>query len=445
MEKYLVISHDIAKKIRDEQYAVGTKLPSINELAQQYACSRGTVIRAYRQLLEQNLVHVRHKSGYYSSYSPTIEEKATGYHLESGNPTVGSFHLPFAKQSLALALDHYQLESLDVGANGVSSVIAALTTSLEDVAVYTEADHVFLTMGIQQTVHALCKMTFPSGHHAILIEEPTYRFVIEALQAQPDLTIYTIKRDENGIDLTELERLFKEKSIKFFYLVPRNHNPLGTTLSLKQRKKIVALAQKYQVYLAEDDYFLDAYKTANYTPLYYLAAGKNCIYLGSFTKILPYLRIGFTILPPELQAYYMDTVNEIMHLHYYTPPLISQSMLGVLIYNQFLDKSKQMIDQDLKKKLKKIKSLTKNWDPNIAFYTGYEGYYATIRIHPSIPVTTIIKALAYKQIYVVSNQCNFFDSTHFDNSIRVSLAKISVSDIEIVYPELYATIASFAK
>lgn len=445
MEKYLEISNEIARQIHEEHYPVGTKLPSINTLAKKYDCSRGTVIRAYRQLLEQNLVHVRKKSGYYSSYSPTIEAKVDGYHLESGNPTVGSFHLPFAKQSLALALDHYQLESLDVGANGVSSVIQALTNSLEEVGVYTKSDHVFLTMGIQQTVHALCKMTFPSGHKAVLIEEPTYRFVIESLKAQPDLIVYTIKRDEEGIDLAELETLFKEKAIKFFYLVPRNHNPLGTTLSLQQRKKIVALAQKYQVYLAEDDYFLDAYKTANYTPLYYLAAGKNCIYLGSFTKILPYLRIGFTILPPELESYYIDTVNEIMHLHYYTPPLISQSMLGVLIQNQFLDKSKQMINQDLKKKLKRIKTITKNWNPELACYTGYDGYYATIRLHPTISVATIIKALAYKKIYVVSNQCNFFDSTHFDNSIRVSLAKISVSDIETVYPELYKTIASFAK
>lgn len=442
MEKYLEISNEIAQQIHEQYYPVGTKLPSINTLAHKYNCSRGTIIRAYRQLLEQNLVHVRKKSGYYSSYSPAVEAKVEGYHLESGNPTVGSFHLPFAKQSLALALDHYQLESLDVGANGVSSVIQALTRSLEDIGVYTKSDHVFLTMGIQQTVHALCKMTFPSGHKAILIEEPTYRFVIESLKAQPDLIVYTIKRDENGIDVAQLEKMFKEKAIKFFYLVPRNHNPLGTTLPLTQRKKIVQLAQKYHVYLAEDDYFLDAYATANYTPLYYLAAGSYCIYLGSFTKILPYLRIGFVSLPPELHPFYMDTVNEIMHLHYYTPPLISQSMLGVLIHNQFLDKSKQMINQDLKKKLRKIKLLTKKWDNRIAVYTGSDGYYATIRLHPKLSATCLIDTLASKHIYVVSNQANFFHAAHFDNSIRLSIAKITVDEISYVYPKIYQTIVA---
>lgn len=72
------------------------------------------------------------------------------------------------------------------------------------------------------------------------------------------------------------------------------------------------LAQKYDVYLAEDDYFLDAYYVPKYTSLYYLSSGDHCIYLRSMTKILPYLRIGFVIMPEELTAIYNRTVTEIM-------------------------------------------------------------------------------------------------------------------------------------
>ena len=440
MDKYLEISAYITQKISSGYYETGDKLPSINKLAQTYQCSRGTVIRAYRHLLDQQLVYVKNKSGYYSSYTPDVPQKITGYHLESGNPTIGSFHLPYAKQSLSLALEKYQSESLDVGVNGVSSVIKELAQALSDSGIYTREKDLFLTMGIQQTVYALCQMTFPNQRETILIEEPTYNFVIDLFSTQTNSSIYTISRSKEGFDLAQLETIFKEKQIKFFYLVPRNHNPLGTTLSINQRKKIVALAQKYDVYIAEDDYFLDAYDIPKYTSLYYLSSGNHCIYLGSLTKILPYLRIGFTIMPPELHSAYQHTVKDIMRIHYYTPPLISQSMLGVLIQNNFFEKSKQMINQDLKRKIHFAKKITASWDTNLALYTGYDGYYASIQLNEKIPVDQLIHELALQQIYTVSNRQNFFTTEHFDNSLRVSLAKISIDQVTKVYKKIYTLI-----
>lgn len=440
MDKYLQISMDLIQDISSGRYQTGDKLPSINKLAQAYHCSRGTVIRAYRHLIDQQLVYVKNKSGYYSSFTPEVPKKEQGYHLESGNPTIGSFHLPYAKQSLSLALDTYQLESLDVGVNGVSSVIKELTQALSESSIYTKEKNLFLTMGIQQTVNILCKMPFPNKREMILIEEPTYKFIIDLFLAQSNQSICTISRTKEGFDLVELETIFKYKEIKFFYLVPRNHNPLGTTLSMNQRKKIVELAKKYDVYIAEDDYFLDAYDIPKYTPLYYLSSGEQCIYLGSLTKILPYLRIGFTILPPELQLAYTQTVKEIMRIHYYTPPLISQSMLGVLIHNKFFEKSKQMINQDLKRKIRFTKKITASWDPILAIYTGYDGYYASIQLNKKISVDRLIDKLKLQQIFTVSNQHNFFIKQNFDNSLRVSLAKISVDQVSEVYQQIYATI-----
>lgn len=440
MSKYLKISEDIIKDIRSGMYKTGDKLPSINKLSKKYQCSRGTVIRAYRHLIEQQLVYVKNKSGYYSSFSPEKPKKMTGYHLESGNPTIGSFHLPYAKQSLSLALDQYQLESLDVGVNGVSSVVHELSEVLSESSIYTKEENLLLTMGIQQTINALCQMTFPNGREDILIEEPTYKFIVDLFWAKSTHSVHTIKRTEKGLDLALLEEIFKTNRIKFFYLVPRNHNPLGTTLSTTQRQKIVHLAKKYDVYIAEDDYFLDAYQIPKYTPLYYLSSGDHCIYLGSFTKILPYLRIGFTIMPPELQEAYHQTVKEIMRVQYYTPPLISQSMLGVLIHNKFFVKSKQMINQDLKRKITLTKELTSLWNPVLATYTGYDGYYSSIRLHPLVEADELINELKKQAIYTVSNSQSFFHKEQFDNSIRVSLAKISVDQVTEVYPKIYAAI-----
>ncbi len=72
-------------------------------------------------------------------------------------------------------------------------------------------------------------MPFPNGNDTILIEEPSYSFFIRYLKFE-NKKVKTVKRDENGIDLNELEQIFKNDKIKFFYTAPRNHNPLGNAL-----------------------------------------------------------------------------------------------------------------------------------------------------------------------------------------------------------------------
>ncbi|MBO0475473.1 PLP-dependent aminotransferase family protein [Vagococcus sp. DIV0080] len=440
MEKYLQISQDILNSMREGEYKSGDKLPSINQLSKEYNCSRGTVIRAYLNLKEQQFVYVKNKSGYYSSFIPERSKKSTGYHLESGNPLMGTFHIPYAKQSLSLALEAYQMESLDADVVGVSNVVKQLTKTLSNMGIYTKEDSLFLTMGIQQTVYTLFKMKFPNNRKNILLEEPTYRFVVDIFLETPHENIYTIKRTKDGFDLLELEAIFKTKEIKFFYLTPRNHNPLGTTLSVNQRNKIVALAQEYDVYIAEDDYFLDANYIPNYTTLHYLASGKNCIFLGSFTKILPYLRIGFVIVPAELQEFYHAAVDKIMHTAYYTPPLISQSMLGILIQNNFLEKNKSMINSELKNKIKMIKKCIAHWDKTIVNYTGFDGYYSSIQFKDNFSIDQLIENLKKLNIFVVSNISNYFFKQHFDNSIRISIAKVTAKEISEAFPIIYEEI-----
>lgn len=436
MTKYEQIAQDIEELIQSGKYKTGDKLPSIVEQSKKYDCSRGTVIRAYQYLLERNFIYVKHKSGYYVAVAPVTEAINDSFHLESGNPMVGSFPLSYAKQSLALALDEYHFESLDIGYKGVSSVTQLLSERLGDSYIYTQASGIHLTMGIQGVVHALCEMSFPNQRKNILIEEPSYAFIVDLLKSHTELRIYTIQRTTDGFNLKELERIFQTEEIKFFYLVPRNHNPLGTSLSSQQRKKIIALSQKYDVYLAEDDYFMDTFHIPNYEPLHYLSGGDRCIYLGSFTKILPYLRIGFTIMPHELRQIYIDKVDDLMKFGYYTPPLISQTMLAVLLSNHSLEISKNLLKRDLQDKITAVQKYTKKWPTSILSYTGYHGYYATIQLHPKISVNRYIQELEQRRIYIRSNLESFYLEENFDNSVRVSLAKISAEDIHEVYPIL---------
>lgn len=45
--------------------------------------------------------------------------------------------------------------------------------------------------------------------------------------------------------------------IKFFYTVSRYHNPTGQSYTKKEREELVRLADKYNVYIVEDDIAAD--------------------------------------------------------------------------------------------------------------------------------------------------------------------------------------------
>ncbi|WP_460263296.1 hypothetical protein [Clostridium sporogenes] len=72
-----------------------------------------------------------------------------------------------------------------------------------------------------------------------------------------NIPVLGINRGFNGLDLYELEKLFKYGNINFFYTIPRFHNPTGTSYSKLEKQEIIKLAHKYDVYIVEDDITAD--------------------------------------------------------------------------------------------------------------------------------------------------------------------------------------------
>ena len=66
-----------------------------------------------------------------------------------------------------------------------------------------------------------------------------------------------------------------------------------------------------------------------------------------------------------------------------------------------------------------------------------------LAIKPQYAFTrNLVKELQNKQIFMTDNRSSFYHPAHFDNSLRVSLAKISTQQIHEVYPILYQPILS---
>lgn len=436
--KYRKIAIDIQDRIQNNEFIAGDQLPSLASIANQYECSKGTAIKAYELLIQKDIIYSKPQSGHYVAYDffqHQVHENV--YDLSTGNLPIDAFPLMTLKQSLNIAVDLYSEYSLQIELNGATSLRKEIKHYLEKQNIYTKDKNIFLALGVTQVISILMKMQFPNQKKKILIEEPTYSFTISQLK-QSKNEILTINRDANGLDLNELETLFKNEDIKFFYTVPRNHNPLGTTLSHQERTKIVELSKKYDVYIVENDYFSDAYYIPKYDTIHYLSKGERCIYIKSFTKQLPHLRIGFAIIPKTLNQLYKDAMEIAYYDSYYMPALISQATLETILKNNILDAINKRIISDLKDKQEIYQRIVTQWDPELVKSTPKQsGFYTTLILNKNIDTNKIVNTAQKNQLLLKSTESNYWEKGNYDNSIRISLSKISKKDLSTALNLLY--------
>jgi len=162
-------------------------------------------------------------------------------------------------------------------------------------------EQVFLTTGAQQGMSLLARLLLNSGG-PVLLEETIYSGLQQAVEPfQP--TLLTVPTDaETGMDVAAVASLLEHQAPPaFIYAISDGHNPLGVSMILEKRRRLVELARHYRVPIIEDDaYGLLWYDKMAIPPMRALEADW-VLYLGSFSKILaPALRVGWIIAPEAL-------------------------------------------------------------------------------------------------------------------------------------------------
>ncbi|WP_285129708.1 PLP-dependent aminotransferase family protein [Leclercia adecarboxylata] len=162
-------------------------------------------------------------------------------------------------------------------------------------------DDVVVTSGSQQSLDILARALINPGD-IVVVERPTYLAALQVLQLA-EANLMSVGTDGDGMIIDELEALVKTTPVKAVYIVPTFGNPGGVTLAEQRRKQLVALSQRYDFVIIEDDPYGEInFTDQTFTPLKAWAAemgcGDNVIYTSTFTKILaPGARVGWLVLP----------------------------------------------------------------------------------------------------------------------------------------------------
>jgi 2-aminoadipate transaminase len=163
-----------------------------------------------------------------------------------------------------------------------------------------EAEHVLVLQGSQQGLDLVAKMLIDPGD-VIVTESPTFLGALVAFN--PCEPRYAgVRMDVDGMDMHHLEHILKTNTdVKLIYTIPDFQNPTGVTLSAERRKRLIELANQFNVVVLEDTAYRDLRFSGDAPPtIKSLDTEGRVIMLGSFSKILaPGLRIGWAVASPD--------------------------------------------------------------------------------------------------------------------------------------------------
>ena len=116
-------------------------------------------------------------------------------------------------------------------------------------------------------------------------------------------TYAPVRTDHDGMDPDDLERVLeRHPTAKLLYVMPDFHNPMGVSMSLERRHRVLELARAHDLLVLEDSPYRNLrFEGATLPSLKSLDIDGRVIFLGSFSKTLvPGMRLGWAVADPEI-------------------------------------------------------------------------------------------------------------------------------------------------
>lgn len=234
----------------------------------------------------------------------SLSERPDIISLAGGFPNTESFEREvFDDVVAAVARDHLA-SALQYGpTEGLAELRERIVEMMAHEGARARVDDIMVTSGGQQAID-LSIRTFVNPGDTVLAEGPTYPGAVPCFTTYEAQVVH-VPMDDDGlrVDLVEevIDRLAAEgRPPKLLYTIPNFHNPMGVTMSLERRERLVALAHRRELLIVEDNPYGQIRFEGDPLPsLWELDDGAGwVIYLSTFSKILaPGVRVGWVAAP----------------------------------------------------------------------------------------------------------------------------------------------------
>jgi len=199
-----------------------------------------------------------------------------------------------------------------------------------------------ITVGCQEAMLIVLRALFAFPDDVLLVTEPCYVGIVGAARVL-GLPVVGVREAGGGPDLEDLAQKLaalrrRGKRARAFYVNPDFANPSGLTMTVEERKALLATAEAEGLLLLEDNAYGLFTAPGNRLPtLKALDTAGTVIYLGSFSKsAFPGVRVGFAIADQPVvgaagTGLLADELSKIKSMVTVNTPALCQAVVGGLL------------------------------------------------------------------------------------------------------------------
>ena len=333
MPIYRQLESGIRRMILDGYLSVGDRLPSSRQLAADLGISRQTVKNVFEQLTIEGFLESRRGSG---TFVGDVAVTNLPPEIPRERPRKNGSRMPLSKRARAIAATGATTRLDSVGAfrpgvpaldmfprkawsaahsrvmrsgkdtlfgygppGGLPEFKRAIRLHVRDHrGIRCNEDQIVITAGAQQAF-VLIALTLIKRGSVVWCEDPGHIAVRDAMRLL-EADVKHVPIDSQGFDIEYARQ--RHPRARLIFVTPSHQHPLGITMTLNRRLKLLESVQQLKCWIVEDDYDSEfRYAERTLPAMQALDGSGRVLYVGSFSKSLfPALRIGYVISPPEL-------------------------------------------------------------------------------------------------------------------------------------------------
>lgn len=313
--------------------------------------------------------------------------------------------------------------------DGVPAMKECARSRAKKVNSIKDDDMILIMTGANQGIDLTAKALINKGDK-IIVESPSFIGSLNAFRTY-EAELVGVKVDDDGMNMEALEEALKNNDgVKMIYTIPTFQNPTGTTMPLEKRKRLIELANKYDVVVLEDNPYGDLRFTGEDIPtIKSLDTEDRVVYAGSFSKILsPGMRLGYLVGPEGL----LEKVEILKQVNDVHTPVLTQLMCVEFMkkYNidKYIEKNKDLYG---KKCAVMVEAMEKYFPEGKVKWTVPEGGIFLWCECPEIEdITPVVDKALEKKVAIVPGSNFAIDMKAPSNMFRLNYSSATPEKIE---------------
>ncbi|MEC5160569.1 DNA-binding transcriptional MocR family regulator [Janthinobacterium sp. CG_23.3] len=425
--RYKTIVDDFSARIGSGALRPGTQLPTLRALMRQHRIALATASRVYGELEAAGLVAA--ETGRGTFVRDTSLPRGLG--LEQQAARRGAVDLTFNYPSLPGQAELLRdgLRKL-AGAGDLDALLhsapqggrpherASVAKHLRNRGIRVPAEQVLIVNGAQQGLSSVVLGLLKPGD-VLALDALTYPGM-KTLAQTFRLDLEALPQRDGATCLDALEALCRRRPVRALYAMPTLHNPLGSVMAAPARRRLAALAERYDFLIIEDGAYAFLAEPAP-APLFTLAPRRTVYVSGLSKSVASGLRFGFVAAPAPL----MPALQRAIRVSTWSTPSLTVALGCEWIEAGEVDALEERKRVDARRR----QSLARRVLSGCAITAHPSSYYLWLALPDELRADGVAAQLERQGVMVTTAE-PFAAGAHAPHALRLALGSVALDALE---------------